>query len=358
GLPISRLIEFYLVQIPFLILFVLPIVILLSLLFGISKMSKANELISMIGSGRSVPRVLFPVFFIGVYASLLALALKYEWSPRSNATKEALMKRTGEERRAIEEGRDYEIADMGLVQRRGWMHVNEYARRTWFISSVPLRLSDPMLNVVVWHLDENSQPKTVWVAKRAQWNYRADPPSWKFIDGKIYQYGEDKIPRITSFKEHTETGWNETPWKVMSSAENPEFLGLPSLSMYLNANKEMDPVNLAPFRTNWWYISAEPFSCLAMVLVAAPLGIVHARRGVMGGVVAAIAIFAVMYILRGTMLAMGQGSKISPFIAAWATNFIVGGIGLVLLWFRSQNREIPKLRALFKSLFSRNTSSA
>jgi len=44
GLPFSRLAEFYVVQFPYVILFVLPIVILLSLLFALSTQSSQASL--------------------------------------------------------------------------------------------------------------------------------------------------------------------------------------------------------------------------------------------------------------------------------------------------------------------------
>ena len=122
--------------------------------------------------------------------------------------------------------------------------------------------------------------------------------------------------------------------------------------MYLNANEEMAPKDLASFRTNRWNIFAEPAICLAMVLVAAPLGIVYSRKGVLGGVTAAVVVFALMYVVRGTTMALGQGNHIPPFIAAWSGTVLVGGIGAVLLWFRSRNREIPKISEILRSVFS------
>ena len=40
GLPASRMLTFYVVQVPYVVLFVMPIVVLLSALFSLSKMSK------------------------------------------------------------------------------------------------------------------------------------------------------------------------------------------------------------------------------------------------------------------------------------------------------------------------------
>jgi lipopolysaccharide export system permease protein len=181
----------------------------------------------------------------------------------------------------------------------------------------------------------------------------AHPPKWILTNVRIYTYDTNHIPTIEGHERLEITDWSETPWKVLSSSQNPEYLGIPGLTMYLNANRDRDARSLASFRTNWWYIFAEPLACFAMILVAAPLGIVYSRRGVMGGVTGAICIFAMMYIMRGTFLAMGHSDRMSPFVAAWLTNVLVAAIGLVLLWYRAQNRELPKLKTLLQAPFRR-----
>ncbi|MDF1850358.1 MAG: LptF/LptG family permease [Verrucomicrobiales bacterium] len=346
GLPFSRMVEFYIVQVPYVILFVLPIAVLLSGLSALSKLSKSNELISMIGAGRSVFRILTPIFIIGVYCSLIGLAFKYEWAPVSVGYKEALVDTAFKESWAKRQGQE---VYKDVWAKRGWMHVNSVDRRTWYVGRVPYTLSDPMSGIVVWQLRENGQPEKIWKAQRAEWHWDAQPAEWVLTDAQVYEYDQGQIPRISTFPELRISDWSETPWKVLSSSQDPEFLGVPGLVMYMNANDDMDKTSLAPFRTNFWYIGAEPFACLAMILVAAPLGIVYSRRGVMGGVAGAIIIFALMYVMRGTFLALGHRGTFPPLIAAWGTNFAVAALGCVLLWFRAQNREIPKVSSLFRS---------
>ena len=53
---------FYLTQLPATILLSLPIGLLLAVLYSLSSMSRRNEIISMLTAGRSVTRVLLPLF--------------------------------------------------------------------------------------------------------------------------------------------------------------------------------------------------------------------------------------------------------------------------------------------------------
>lgn len=352
-LSLGQIVAFYVVQVPFVILFVLPIAILLSGLYAFSRMSKSNEFISMVGSGRSVVRILLPVIVTSGYVSLIGLALKYEWAPSSIGYKDAIIQTARREIWKRHSGGGKTAFLPEIWSKRGWMHVNEADRRTWFVGRVPLKLSDEMADVVVYQLDENDQTTMMWVAKRAKWVWDAKPPKWILTDVRIYRYDANRIPSVETKARLEVEDWADTPWKVLSSSQDPEHLGVPGLTMYLNTNHDQDDRSLAPFRTNWWYIFAEPAACLAMILVAAPLGIVYSRRGVMGGVTGAIVIFAMMYILRGTFLAMGHSNRISPFVAAWITNFVVASIGLALLWFRAQNRDISSLKTLAGGLLRR-----
>ncbi len=353
-LPLSQVVNFYLTQTPFVVLFVLPIAVLLSGLFALSRMSKANEFISMIGSGRSVLRILAPLLVTGAYVSLVALAFKYQWAPAANGFKEAVIETAKREQWLRRHGQGGgEAPGDSLWAHRGWMHVSEADHRSWFVGRVPLVLSDPMSEVIVTQLDDEDQPVQTWVARRARWVWDAKPPRWILNRVRIYRYGEDRVPRIETVPQLVIEDWNETPWKVLSSSQSPEHLGFPGLTMYLRANHDLDEGSLAPFRTNRWFIFAEPLACFAMILVAAPLGIVYSRRGVMAGVTGAIALFALLYLLQNTFLALGHSGRMSPFPAATLANFIVGGIGVVLLHYRSRNRELPKPKALLKTLFRR-----
>lgn len=353
-LSFSQVLTFYVVQVPFMILFVIPIATLLSGLFAMSKMSKSNEFISMIGAGRSVPRILAPLFIAGAYVSLIGLAFKYQWAPASVGYTEAIIETAKREQWVKEHGGN--LRDE-IWSQRGWMHMNDVDRRSWFVGRVPLQLDDEMADVVVSQISATGQPERLWIARRAKWVWNAQPPKWILSGVRVYTYENDHIPRIERHERLEITDWSETPWKVLSSSQNPEYLGIPGLTMYLNANQDRDARSLASFRTNWWYIFAEPLACFAMILVAAPLGIVYSRRGVMGGVTGAICIFAMMYVMRGTFLAMGHSDRMHPFVAAWLTNVLVAAIGLVLLWFRARNREIPKLKTLLRAPFQRRKVS-
>jgi len=75
-----------------------------------------------------------------------------------------------------------------------------------------------------------------------------------------------------------------------------------------------------------------PFACLVFVLIGAPLGIM-ARRGNMGTAIALSLGFFILYwvfLIGGEDLA--DRKYMSPFIAMWTPNILVGIGGVILVW--------------------------
>jgi lipopolysaccharide export system permease protein len=355
GANFGTVLRFYVIQLPFMILFVMPVTLLLSLLYSLSRMSKSNEIISMLGAGRSMMRVLRPLFVFGLYASLICLVFKYQWAPQSAGYKEALLEEINQQNADKRRGSKRTLDNPW--SKVGHYYKNEVDNRSWWISKVPYDMQRRPLNgVALWQFDADGKPVMSFRANSAKWFHGTH--DWRFSNGKTYIYDKDGVPRVQSWDFLTIPDWRETPWKVLSTAQNPEFMGIPGLTTYLKSNSDLGERTLAPFRTNWWYCWAEPMSCLVMVLIAAPLGIVYSRRGVLGGVASSIIVFALIYFLSGSFVAAGQAGILPPFLAAWATNFIFGAVGAVLLWSRARNRELPTPKILLSRFRARRTAAA
>jgi lipopolysaccharide export LptBFGC system permease protein LptF len=149
----------------------------------------------------------------------------------------------------------------------------------------------------------------------------------------------------TELQDHmTIEGFSETPWRVASSRMNADYLSVPELRDYLNYNSDFPENRLAAYRTHLYYRWALPTVCFLVVFVAAPCGIVYSRRGVLGGVALAITLFFGLVLTSSLFIALGKGSRIPPFVAAWGPMIAFFAAGLYLLWMRSTNRDLPKLR--------------
>ncbi len=338
--------RYYLVQLPQIVLMVLPITLLLSLLFSLGKMSRANEVVSMLGAGLSMGRVLKPLFVTGFYCTLLCIVLNYDWAPRAEAHKEGILNQLEDIAKDRERGKSKEERAEEEWAARAWMYRNSQVGRTWFVGRVPVDLANaPMRYVAVWNQALNDGRILYSIrADRVYWDHGTK--EWTFRKARVWEYDEFGTPKVSFFPVLTRKDWPETPWHVVSSSYKAEFLGIPGLTSYLRTNETLPSEKLAPYRTHWHFSWAEPFRCFFIVLMAAPLGIVHSRRGILGGVAASIMIFFALIFFDSVFLALAESSRIKSWVGAWTPNLALGAIGLVMFWAKANNRELPKLRNL------------
>src|SRR5439155_1507049 len=90
-----RVTEFYLTQLPQVFVILLPVSLLLALLFSLGRMSRTNEIVSMLTAGVSLPRLLLPLLAMGVLMTLATMALNYSAAPHAELARRNYMSPSG-----------------------------------------------------------------------------------------------------------------------------------------------------------------------------------------------------------------------------------------------------------------------
>lgn len=323
------LVEYYLSQIPQIVLISLPISALLALLYSLTAMSRTNEIISMLGAGLSVHRILLPLFGMGFVLVAISAFFNYESAPHAEMIKKQMLK-------DIKRGQKKEPGLSAHLYR------NRENHRIWFMRRI-LPNQNNLSEIQVLQQDENSNITEEWAARRANW----DPitKNWQFQRVKHITLDPKGNILVSEYlEEMIIPGWTETPWRIASSVMNPNYLSVPELEEYLEFNRDFSQVRLAPYRTQLEYRWALPWVCLLVIFIAAPMGIVYSRRGILGGVATAIGLFFALVFFSNLFIALGKGNRISPVMAAWGPLVVFFCVGFVLLWFRSTNRDLPKFK--------------
>ena len=122
--PLFKVLRFYGTQVPQIVVISMPVGMLLALLYSLSRMSRSNEIISMLTAGRSVTRVLAPLFGLGIIAALVSLVLNYELAPHAEANKKMLLDELREKKK--------QTAEQQLFRNRA-------DGRTWYVQNMPPR---------------------------------------------------------------------------------------------------------------------------------------------------------------------------------------------------------------------------
>jgi len=326
---------YYMTQAPQTIIMSLPVGLMLALLFSLSRMSRTNELISQLTAGRSVVRVLTPLIIVGVLATAVCLWLNWERAPHAEGIKKNAMNQ-------IKRGKKAGDVEPVLAH----LFRDRLNNRTWYVRKLrpgSMKDGNRLDGVHVTQQDETGRILKKWYASTAI--YVPEKNVWKLEKGKIVEFTpEGDIADEDRFVTESRiiTDWTETPWRVASSELNPNGLSVPELREYMVVNSDFPAVQLAPYKANLADRYALPFQCLLAVFIGAPLGIVFNRRGVVGGVTGAISLLVVMIMAHSFFLMLGKGMRVNPNFSPWIPNIGLGIIGMMLLWYRSTNRDFPK----------------
>lgn len=320
--------KYYLTQAPeVLILYILPTSLVLALLFSLGRMSRVNEIVSMLTAGVSIPRVLGPLIGIGLLTVAGSLALNYSAAPHAEMAKKNF----------IATARAHQFNIQGQIFR------NRTDLRTWFIQSFRPG-HDLFNNVQVLQQDAEDNIVENYLSPRV--TYHPDTKTWELENARVVHY--DKTGNITDEKMVPSLkidNWSETPFRLGSANVRADQLSVPELRDYLRYNSDFPSTLLAPFRTQLQDRLSWPWGCLVAVFIAGPLGIGYSRRGVLGSVALAIVLFFLHeYLFVRLFVALGEGDRISPIVAGWAPNVIFAAVGMCLLYLRSSNRDLPRFQ--------------
>jgi len=323
----SLIAKYYLSQVPQILVILLPVALLLALLFCLGRMSRSNEIVSMLTAGVSVPRALAPLLLAGLLTTGVSTALNYSLAPHADYAHKKLLEDP--------KSRSQQLGLLAQIFR------NRTDHRTWFIQQ--FKPGENFFTTVhIVQQDEEDNIVTNYIATSAL--YHPETSIWELQQVKVIQY--DKAGNITKAEVTPSLmikDWSETPFRLSSANVRAEYLSVPELRDYLSFNFDFPPTLLAPFATHLQYRLALPWTCLVVALIATSLGIGYSRRGILSSVAAAIIIVFSMNFVMHLFLALGEGARIPDWAAAWTPNVLFGALGLVLLYYRATNREPPRL---------------
>ena len=324
--------EYYLIKLPTIFSFILPYSLMLGLLWSLGKMSKNQEIVSMIQTGRSVVRIVIPLVVFGFLTTVLCLIFNYHWAPYADSHEDQL----------LAEARG-EIKSEAL-------HVayqNDYDTRHWYVGAFPAedRHGEPLKSVNISILKDGKIQER-YLTDQASWEQAS--AIWTLENPIHFDYREGKMD-ATKHEENLQFDWEETPYQIINPGLKPHYLGIPELTSWLSNHRDHPLSDKRSYLTHWHYRFAQPFICMITILLAAPLGIVFSRRGVGGGIAVAIFLCAGMIFCSTIFPTLGESGYLSPVVAAWSTNGLFLIIAFILFRRRMSGQPIYQM---VKNFFS------
>src|SRR5947209_839412 len=273
--------QYYLTQLPQILVILLPVALLLALLFSLGRMSLSNEVVSMLTSGVSLPRLLAPLLLAGLLTTAGCTALNYAMAPHGEYAHKTLLE-DPQSRRLV----------FGMT---GQLFRNRTDNRTWFIQQF-YPGDNKFNNVHIVQQDANDNIVTNYIATTVY--YHPENHSWEMKQMRTLHY--DEAGNVTEIIPSTElvviNDWSETPYRLSSANLRAEHLSVPELRDYLEFNSDFPATLLAPFGTHLQYRFALPWTCAVVSLIAGALGVGYSRRGILSCVAAStLLLFAMIF---------------------------------------------------------------
>lgn len=314
--PIFNVLRFYLYLIPAVLIFIVPISLLLAILYGLSQLTRNNELTAMRASGVSLYRLMVPIIGIGFFASI-SVALVNEtiapWSAYWTSQFVAAQRYDGDISFYVTSNLPFKNPSA----RRDWM-IGEFNRQTYEMSQIE----------IFQEYGDRSGGQRIR-AEGARWL----DGQWWFIEVSI-QDVDDRghpmgMPRLVARQPMTD--FTETPRDLINVTKDPEYLSSRELLDYIHAHQHLSSETLARYMVDLHYRLAMPWTSLIVTLLGLPIGAHTGRKGALGGISIALGLFFSFYVMINLGMALGKKEAIIPWLSVWSPNIIYLIIGIVLV---------------------------
>jgi lipopolysaccharide export system permease protein len=326
-LLVSDVAELYVVKIPDMLVFMLPIVLLLALLYALTNHARHHEITAIRAAGVGLWRLCSPYLIVGFLLSLAAFAMNELWVPDSADKQVQIMSRHQGNKDPVNKN----IVTNFVFQNSRDGHI-------WQIGKIDF--SSPACAMTAIKLLYTDSGTNLWIiAEHAE---RLND-TWVFYNVDEYdatKAGAQPDPVLQT--NELVKPFSETPDQIKREVKFASRYNKPSIdSMEIPIAEILDYLNLHPhdlsaqkkrlLYTQLYGRLASPWTCLVVVLIAIPFGAASGRRNVFVGVAGSIVICFVYFVLLKLGLAMGTGGYLPPWMAAWLPNISFGIAGFWMI---------------------------
>ena len=314
GASPKMMLHYYSLQLPSMIIFIVPICLLLATLYSLSQLTRHSEIVAMRASGIDIYRIVRPYMFMGLVCfALTALVNEYtgpKFAYRANQLLEA------------------QKHDSDDIYFEEIPYENPTSGHSWFIESFDTR-TFTMEGITLRKRREDGSDQIKLTAKKGFWLDNR----WWFEDGRIQHFDEnnDRKGGVEKFQTMEMRHLPEIPEDFLGEAKDPAFQSSLELWKYIQTRQFLSEETLAKYEVDFHHKLTMPFICLIATIIGIPVGAHTGRKGAFSGIMMAIGMFFGFYALQFTMEYLAKQMIILPWVGAWTAVLIFYAIGSVLI---------------------------
>ena len=311
------------VRMPSFLTVVLPLSLLVSLLYALGKLHRANELTAMRVAGVGFGRMMAPIWIVGLLCCGLSWWLNttvVPWSvEESRAMKEELefQSQSAKALPADRIGAVYSVAFDNPEARRMWFF-NRYSKRT-----------QRGYGVSVSELDALRRERLRLTAAEA-W-FEPVNNGWVFKHGRELAFAPESGEMIASvpFAEKFAANYRVDPELMLLIDRKATRLSLWELhALIAHLEVERSP-KLAVYAVQYHSLIADVLGPLIVIAIAIPFAVSGVRVNPAVGVSKSIGLFSLYYIFSTIATALATKGIVEPVVAAWLPN---AGMATIAAW--------------------------
>lgn len=305
-------------SIPYFLEFVIPMAIMMGVLLAFLRMSRDNEIVAFKAGGVSIYGLLPPVILFCLMGCLLTGVMAIYGLPWGRLSFQDLA---------------FDVAtshiDIGLKERT---FNDSFKDVMLYINKIDMK-NKALVDVFIEDQRNNKVVSTI-VAPRGELFSNPDKFTYRLrlYNGTINQANpEGRTSHAINFDTYDiSLDLKKAVFAGRGGPKDEKEMSLGELRKYIRNDKKKDAqyyVTLLEFHKKF----SIPFACLALGLLAVPLGVQSRSGRRSAGLGMGLIFFLFYYLLLSAGLVFGEAGVYPPVIGMWVPNIVIGAIGLYLL---------------------------
>jgi lipopolysaccharide export system permease protein len=323
-------------QTPFLLIFVIPISVMITVLLTFLRLSNENEILAIKTSGISIYALLAPVFAFCFIGFVLTMVMSVYGQPRGRSALRELTRQIVSSNITI-----------GLKERT---FNDSFRSVVIYVNKIDPK-NKMLLDVFI---EDNRHPDRVNTVIAPRGEIFNEPERaishLRLYNGSIHQTNlKDKAAHSIQFDRYDiSLPMNRSPSKIDRNPKRPKEMNTGYLKRFVNSyNADDDRYFRAQLELHRRF--AIPFGCFALGLLAVPLGVQSKSAKRSFGLFLGLLFYLFYYLLMSVGKIYGETGAYPPAIGMWLPNFVMGGVGLYFL-IRTANERTLKVDAIYNRL--------
>ncbi len=313
---LGTVILYYIFFIPYIVVLTLPVAMLLATLFSLGSLARNNELLAIKSSGKSLYRILLPLYVASFFISIAVLLTGEYLIPFTNQKKDLIKKTKIERITRPETAVRFEVYTQG---ENGYI----FRMRQYDATKKEAEF------VLIQKFEDNKLREQV-TADKMFWQNQG----WVLENVRERVFAEnpeaDTIENYQSYPRLFRLDLKARPELFAKRPKSPSQMDFFELKKYINLKKKSGS-EVVREQVDLYFKISFPLVNFIIVLFGAPLASNPKRSGLATSFGITVIISFIYYTLLKMGQSLGYSQKLPAPVSAWITNILFAALGVVFL---------------------------